>query len=139
MKIAIGIAAVLVGAILGGVVNMGIIMYGSTLIPAPEGVDVTNAESIAAGMHLFEPKHFVTPFLAHAIGTLVGAVAAALIAPAKRLWFGIGIGGFFLLGGVVNAFMIPAPAWCVGVDLVLAYLPMGWLGATIAMKIRGEA
>jgi hypothetical protein len=31
-------------------------------------------------MHLFEPRHFVMPFLAHALGTLAGALAAFLIA-----------------------------------------------------------
>ena len=31
-------------------------------------------------MHLFEPKHLVFPFLAHAVGTLVGALVAYLVA-----------------------------------------------------------
>ena len=138
MNILKGIAAVLLGLVIGSAVNMGLIISGSSIIPAPDGVDVADMESIAAGMHLFEPKHFVFPFLAHALGTSIGAIVAGVIAPTKRLIFGLGIGGFFLIGGVVNAFMIPAPAWFIGLDLLAAYIPMGWLGGLLALKMRPE-
>ena len=39
-----------------------------------------------------------------------------------------GLGAFFLLGGIVNVFMLPSPAWFTVLDLVGAYIPMGWLG-----------
>jgi hypothetical protein len=44
----------------------------------------------------------------------------------------IGIGVFFLAGGIANAFMLPAPIWFITVDLLLAYIPMGWLGGYVA-------
>jgi hypothetical protein len=131
-----GIVAVLAGVLIGGAVNMGLIISGSSVIPAPEGVDVTQAESIAANIHLFEPKHFLFPFLAHALGTLAGAVLAALVAPSHGMRFALGIGVVFLAGGIANTFMIPAPAWFIGVDLLLAYLPAGYLGGLIALKFR---
>ena len=65
------------GIVAGGVVNMGLITLGPSIIPPPAGVDVTNAASLAAGIHLFEPRHFVVPFLAHALGTLAGALVVA--------------------------------------------------------------
>ena len=56
------IAAVLVGVIVGSVVNMGLVMLGGSVVPAPDGVDVTDPDSIAGAMHLFQPKHFVLHF-----------------------------------------------------------------------------
>src|SRR5690606_40560173 len=55
------------------IVNMSIIMISGSIIPPPEGADTTTTEGLKAAMHLFEPKHFLLPFLAHALGTLVGA------------------------------------------------------------------
>ena len=74
------VLALLAGIVIGGGVNMALITLSPSLIPPPAGVDVNNAESFSKAMHLFEPRHFVMPFLAHAVGTLAGALAAYLIA-----------------------------------------------------------
>ena len=71
------ILAVIGGMLVGSVVNMGLIMVSGYIIPPPEGADVTTMEGLAATMHLFEPRHFIFPFLAHAFGTLAGAWLAA--------------------------------------------------------------
>ncbi|MEQ9003574.1 MAG: hypothetical protein RIE74_08405 [Pseudomonadales bacterium] len=123
--------AVIVGLVLGGSVNMAIVMAGSSLIPPPAGVDPADADSIAAAMHLYEAKHFIAPFLAHALGTLAGALAAFLIAASYRATFAYGIGVAFLAGGITAATMIPAPALFIAVDLVGAYLPMAWLAVRL--------
>jgi hypothetical protein len=34
-------------------------------------------------------------------------------------------------------FLLPAPVWFCAVDLLLAYLPMAWLGQSIAGRWRG--
>lgn len=128
--------AVLLGVILGSVVNMALVLVSPHVIPPPAGVDVNNVESMRASIHLFEPKHFLFPFLAHAFGTLVGATVAGLIAAGRRQVFALGIGGFFLLGGIAACFMIPAPKWFVAVDLLFAYLPMAWLGGLMACRLR---
>ena len=128
------ILGVVAGLIIGGVVNMGLIMISGSVIPPPEGVDPTNMESLQENMHLFSAKHFIFPFLAHALGTLVGALVAVKIAASQHMKLALGIGVFFLLGGITNAFMLPAPGWFIAVDLVLAYLPMALLGARLAGK-----
>lgn len=120
--------AILVGLIAGSAVNMGLIMISSVVIPLPEGVDATNMESLKAGMALFEPKHFIMPWLAHALGTLVGAVVAASIALKCKKAAALTVGGFFLVGGVINVSMLPAPMWFNALDLLLAYIPMSYLG-----------
>ncbi len=132
------IFAVVVGLVLGGSVNMALIIFGPLLIPPPAGVDVTNTQSIAASIHLFEPRHYVFPFLAHALGTLMGAFAAFLIAGSHRNVFATVIGVFFLAGGVAASFMIPAPAWFITLDLVGAYLPMAWVGQWLGCYVVGR-
>jgi hypothetical protein len=114
------------------VVNGAIVTVGPMLIPAPEGIDVTNMESLAANVHLLEPKHFLFPFLAHAAGTLVGAWVAARIAASHKLRMALVVGVLSLCGGIAAAFMIPAPAWFIALDLIGAYIPMAWLGGKAA-------
>ena len=129
------VLAVFAGIVIGGVVNMAIITVSPLLIPPPAGVDVSNAESLAKAIHLFEPRHFAMPFLAHAVGSLVGALVAYLIAATARAPIAYAIGAFFLLGGVAASLMIPAPAWFIALDLVVAYLPMAWLGILIGTRL----
>lgn len=130
------ILALVAGIILGGLVNMALITLSPSLIPPPAGVDVSNAESLIRGIHLFEPRHFVMPFLAHALGTLAGALTAYLIAASYRAPIAYGIGAFNLCGGVAASFMIPAPAWFIALDLIVAYLPMAWLAVQIGSRLR---
>ncbi len=89
------ILAVIAGVIVGSVVNMGIITLSGMVIPPPAGVDVTTTESLKASMHLFEPKHYIMPFLAHALGTLVGAIIAASIAVNRKMIVALIIGAVF--------------------------------------------
>ena len=132
MKILRNILAVIVGAIVGGVVNMQIIMLSDSVIPLPEGVNPEDMESLAENMHLFEPINFLMPFLAHAIGTLVGAFLASLIAATHKQYFALGIGGLFLIGGIMMAMDLPSPLWFDIADIAMAYIPMGWLGWKLA-------
>lgn len=126
------VLAVIVGVAVGSIANMILVMVGPHVIPTPEGVDVTDVESIKASMQLFEFRHFIFPFLAHALGTLVGAYLAALIAASCRLAVAMVVGGFFLIGGIANTFMIGAPVLFSVVDLVGAYIPMAWIGARLS-------
>nr|NQU91023.1 hypothetical protein [Bacteroidota bacterium] len=126
------ILAVIAGIVIGGIVNMGIVMLGGSIIPPPEGVDVSSMESLKSAMHLFQPINFVFPFLAHALGTLVGAIIAALIAANRKMLFALGIGFVFLIGGIIMVIDLPAPLWFNVLDLVIAYIPMGVLGGFLA-------
>ncbi len=125
------ILSVIAGAVVGSFVNGGIIAISSSVIPPPAGVDVTTMEGLKASMHLFEPKHFLMPFLAHALGTLVGAFIAALIAVNNKVRPAIIVAVLFLIGGIMNVIMLPAPTWFSAVDLLLAYIPMGLIGARL--------
>lgn len=120
---------VVLGAIIvGGAVNMWLISISSSVVPLPEGVDPNDIESLKANIHLFEPINFLMPFLAHALGTLVAAFIAAKLVTEKQFYIALGIGGLFLIGGIMMVRTLPHPVWFALLDLGMAYFPMGWLG-----------
>lgn len=126
--------AVIIGLFVGSIVNMAIILMSGSVIPPPNGADVTTMEGLKATMHLFEPKHFIFPFLAHAIGTFAGAATTALIAASRKTELSLVIGAFFLLGGIVNVCTLPSPIWYNIIDIVFAYLPMAYLARKLVVS-----
>lgn len=115
---------------------MTLIMLGPSLIAPPPGADMTTTEGLKAAMPLLEPKHFFVPFLAHAVGTLVGALVGSLMAVSKRAIVAYAVGAVFLCGGIAASVMIPAPAWFEVLDVAVAYLPMAWLGLAVADRVK---
>jgi len=124
--------AVLVGWFVGSAVNGGLVILGDALVAAPAGVDMTTLEGLKNGMHLLEPKNFIFPFLAHALGTLVGAFLAAKIAANREMIMALIVGVVFLAGGIAMTTLVPSPTWFLALDLIMAYLPMAWLGGKLA-------
>ena len=122
------ILALIAGIIIGSIVNISLIMLGHTLVPPPEGMNPMDMESLKEFMPMFTPAHFIGPFLAHALGTLVGAFATAKIAANHQLKFALAVGIWFLYGGISMVIDFPSPMWFNILDLVVAYLPMAWLG-----------
>jgi|JI10StandDraft_1071094.scaffolds.fasta_scaffold26397_8 putative effector of murein hydrolase len=135
MTILRNIVAIVLGIVVGSVVNMTIVSTVSPLFPLPEGTDPSNLESIKANFHKFTVGNFVAPFLAHALGTLVGAFLAAAIAKSYKLPIALSIGFVFLLGGIAMVVMLGGPLWFAVIDLGLAYIPMGWLGYAIVKML----
>lgn len=131
--------ALILGIAIGGGINMALVILGPTLIAPPPGVDMASAEGLRASMHLLQPRHLLMPFLAHAVGTFVGALAGSVLAVSYRSLVAYAIGTIFLCGGIAASFMIPAPTWFMVLDLTVAYLPMAWLGVSIANRVKPEA
>ncbi len=131
------ILAIILGWFSGGVVNMSLIKIGHYLFPI-EGIDPGNVEELARVMPGLEFRYFVFPFLAHALGTLTGAVIAGVIASRHKMKCSLGIGALFLIGGILACFMIPAPVWFILTDLLIAYIPMAWIGGRIAQGITRQ-
>lgn len=129
-----GLLAVVVGLVVGSAVNMGLILLGARVVPAPAGVDTTTSEGLAAAMPLLGPAHFVFPFLAHALGTFASALLATWVAGRVSRVPAAVIGALFLAGGIASCFMLPAPRWFEVLDVVLAYLPFAWLGYRLGRR-----
>jgi len=128
------ILAVIVGFIIGNVVNMAVIMAGHAIMPPPAGFDGNSMEGLAATIHLLRPIDFTVPFLAHALGPFVGVIVAMFIAASGRKTIAIILACLFLAGGIAANIMIPAPMWYRAIDLLLAYIPTAFLGWKLSGK-----
>lgn len=126
--------AVVIGLVAGSLLNMSIIMISGSIIPPPAGADLTTTEGLKAAMALMEPRHFIMPFLAHALGTFVGAFIAAKLATTNKMNFASLIGALFLMGGVANIFILPSPLCFTILDLAGAYFPMAFIAGKLAMR-----
>jgi hypothetical protein len=127
-KIFLSILAVLVGLFAGAFINGGIINISGDIIPPPPGTNLKTMEGLIDAMKIMEPKHFIMPFLAHALGTFFGAVLCTLLARSYQMILALSIGLAFFIGGFMMAFQLPAPLWFDLIDLIFAYFPMAWLG-----------
>jgi len=130
--------AVVAAFLIGSAVNMAIVTVGPMVIPPPEGVDMADMDKFAENLKLLKPANFVAPWLAHALGTLVGAFVAARVAASHKMKFALGIGAFFLLGGIMVASMFGGPVWFIVLDLTGAYLPMSCLGGVLGGAKKPE-
>jgi hypothetical protein len=118
----------------GGMLNGIIVQYSGAIIPPPSGFDLTTEEGLKAAMAVMEPRHFIMPFLAHAIGTLAGAFLVTLFIKERKLFRALLVGFLFFLAGCYMVFVLPSPLWFDALDLGLAYIPMAWLGYKLAIR-----
>ena len=133
------ILAVIAGILIGSAVNLGLLQLGQAVVGLPPGADMNTPEGINAAMQMFEAKHWAVPFVAHALGTLVAALVATLIAVSHKMKFALAMGVWFLLGGIfAGVFLIGSPMWYNAIDFVFAYFPMAWIGAKLGGAGRQE-
>lgn len=119
----------------GALLNGALITVSNQIIPPPIGFDLTTAEGLQAAMPHMGLKHFLFPFLAHALGTLLSALLITRFLKSQQFVFSMMAGIFFLLGGVSMVITLPeTPIWFILVDLIGAYIPMSYFGNKIARR-----
>ena len=128
----------MVGFVIGSVVNLGLITIGMSVIPLPEGTDVSTMEALRESMKVLKPVNFIFPLLAHALGSLTGSFVAARLAASHHMKFAMGIGVSFLLGGIAMILNCGGPVWFIASDLLLAYIPMAFFGGFLAGGTRSQ-
>lgn len=126
--------AVILGIVGGSIINGAIISISSQIIPPPTGADITTMEGLKASMHLFQPRHFLMPFLAHALGTFTGVFIPFKLAVSHHFKMALTVSIFFLAGGIANVFLLPSPVWFTFTDLTFAYIPMAYLVKILLKK-----
>jgi len=134
MKTLRNIAAVVIGLVIGSVVNMYLIKLNGSLVPLPEGIDPNDMDSLQANMNKFTLLNYLVVFLAHSLGTLSGALVAGVIGASVKPILMYIISFFFLLGGISMVVMLPTPLWFAFADLAFAYIPVAWLVAKTVKK-----
>lgn len=128
------VLAVIAGWISGSFINMGLVNLGHSIMPI-DGLDPTDMAAYAEIMPGLDPQHFIFPFLAHAVGTLFGAFMTALLAANHKMKFALAIGVLFLLGGIAINYMLSGPMWFTVLDILVAYIPMAWIGGNLGIKM----
>jgi len=103
--------------------------------PPPPGGSAT-AEDWSSYIQSLEPIHMVSPLMAHWSGALIGAFLMGMMSSTGGKRPSLIIAGLVLTAGIMNAFQIPGqPIWFIALDF-LGYLPAGWLGWKLALRIR---
>jgi hypothetical protein len=124
------VLAVILGAVVCVALNGLLLNLMMKVILPPAGFRPNDPTTYG----LLEARHYLSPFVAHALPSLIGGLLAALIAASHRMTCALVVGGLHLLGGILAAIMIPAPTWFIALDLVVAYLPMAWLGGKLGSR-----
>jgi hypothetical protein len=104
------IGAVLVGVIVGMVVNMGLVQVNSALFPPPEGMTLVTMEDYKALIPLMGAPSWLLVFAAHLGQAFVGGFIAALLAASRPMGLALFLGAFSMAGGIANALMLDIPA-----------------------------
>lgn len=116
---------VLLGIIIGMVINMGLIMLGGIIFETSQNFDPANVVD-------WDHKFFIFPFLAHSCGTLSGSYFVSKFTSSSSIFFPLIVGVYFLFGGIYMANLLAAPFWFEALDLCLCYIPMALLGWKIS-------
>jgi hypothetical protein len=124
----------ILGLFSGAMANGLIIGISDKIIPPPKGADLKTEEGLKLAMQMMEAKHFIMPFLAHAIGSFVGALICVLIARTYVLNLAFSIAFVFMLGGIYMITILPSPWWFNLLDVTFAYLPMAYFGAFLVLR-----
>lgn len=108
--------------------------------PAPvfdaAGDPIAMRQAWRAYFETLDAIHMVGPLVAHWNGAFIGALVAGLIANDRSVRIPMIVAGFVLLGGITNAYVLPGqPAGFLVLDIA-GYLPMGWLGWKLALRLR---
>ena len=83
-----------------------------------------------------EPIHMLAPLMAHWSGAFFGGFIMALLSMQAKMKHSLIISGIVMVAGIMNAIQLPGqPLWFITLDIA-GYLPMGWLGWKLALRLR---
>ena len=131
------------GIVAGCVSLIGLIYLGHQLfayagVPQVPTVSPEEAPEVwQAFMESLSVLELLSSSAAHWGGTFLAAALATLISASPKASSGWVVGGFGLLCGAMNAYALQCqPTWLMILDVAL-YLPMGWLGAMLVLRLKG--
>jgi hypothetical protein len=134
------ILGVIVGAVSFPVlVSVGHALFGQMGVSqAPAVGPDQDPAAWEAFMQSLSTLELLSATAAHIGGTFLAASIAMLIAASRTRRPGLILGGLGLLGGVMNAMMLPGqPTWLMILDVTL-YVPAGWLAAEMVLRLKNR-
>ena len=140
VRIVRDILGVIVGAVSFPIlVSVGHAIFGQMGVSqAPSVGSDQDPAAWEAFMQSLSTLELLSATAAHIGGTFLAACLAMLIAASRNRRPGIILGGFGLLGGVMNAVTLPGqPTWLMILDVAL-YVPAGWLAAELVLRLKNR-
>ena len=132
------ILAVIAGIIAAAVTVFLVEIAGHFILPAPPGVDATNADALRANATNLPLASLAAVLVAWCVGSFVGGLVAAMVSRQQKMLCAF-ITALFILGsGVATMIMIPHPIWFWIVSILLP-LPCAWVAARLAGARSSEA
>ena len=125
------IIAVVLAVLLAGVVIAAVQLVNTQIFPLPPGVAFNDREAMSRAVSSMPTGGFVLLLLSYTLGALAGGWLAARMAPRRPLLHAMIVGVLLLAAGVMNFVSIPHPLWVTVLGLLI-FLPMAWLGASLA-------
>ena len=122
----------IVAGFLAGAVTVFIVeSIGHTIWPPPEGIDLSDPESLAILMESVPFGAMAFVVLGWILGALSGGFTAGRIAKDPGYLPSILVGALLMVVGIVTMFMIPHPAW-MWIMGVMVPVPSAWFGGKMA-------
>lgn len=128
------IVAVIVGWIGGSLFNIALVFLNMAIYPVPETFDWADTESVETYFSSLPVMAFIIVLIAHLGQSFIGGYVAARISTNHVMLVAMIVGVITLIGGIVNAMMMPMPTWMM-IEMPL-YLVVAWFAGKIELKRR---
>jgi len=128
MKKALSVVA---GVIAGGLTVFIVEAIGHVIWPPPEGVDLSDPESLATLMDIAPFGALVAVVVAWIVGAVAGGFVAGKISADPGYLPSILTGGVLMIFGVLTMMSFPHPIWMWVLGIV-APVPSAWYGGRLA-------
>lgn len=123
------------GSLVAGLLVWVMELLGSLIYPPLSGMSSDDPATVKAAMANLPAGALILVLLGWIVGTFVGAWITALRADRAPIGHGLVLGGFFLVGAVLNMLMIPHPVWFWIVGMAI-FLPAAFFGAKVGARSR---
>jgi len=127
------ILAVIFGMLVGAIVVFLVDMFGHTIYPFPEGLDMDDTAAVNAYVAAAPVGAMLFVVLAWVLGSFVAGTVATLICNDGKSVYALTCGVLLLIGGITTLVMIEHPTW-MWIVSAFAFISPAWLGYRLVRK-----
>ena len=121
------VGTVIAGMVVGSVANMAVVISMTLIWPLPEGTDMSDPVAMAPYIAAMPAAAWLMVMFAHLLQAFTGGWVAARLGASHPMELALIIGGLSMLGGVMNAINLSAPAW-LWIEMPLYFVAAGAAG-----------
>ena len=122
------VVAVLLGLVVALATMLLVEYLGMSLFPLPPGINLDNEDDLARLVASASTGKMLWVLMGWTLAAFVGGWVASRISRRHRKGAALAVGALIVAGVLLNAAMLPHPAWMT-VAGVLLPLPVAWLAA----------